>query len=168
MKKNQKGLTLVELLIVIAVIAILAAVSFVAIDPASRFAEARNAQRWSDVSTIMEGVQQAFVDDEGDMSSGKKLASVNKVSTTVQVITSGTADCSSLTCSGQSLGVDAACADLSGLTGEYFSEVPVDPSTGKTSDSQYYVDYNSGIFTIGSCDPEAEKDGSTPTIRVSR
>ncbi|MBN1258340.1 prepilin-type N-terminal cleavage/methylation domain-containing protein, partial [Candidatus Peregrinibacteria bacterium] len=43
----KKAFTLLELIIVIAVIAILAAAIFVAVDPARRLHEARNARRWS-------------------------------------------------------------------------------------------------------------------------
>lgn len=39
----NKGFTLIEILVVIAIIAILATVVFVALDPVTRFADARNA-----------------------------------------------------------------------------------------------------------------------------
>lgn len=167
MKKNQSGLTLVELLIVIAVIAILAAVAFVAIDPAARFAEARNAERWSDVSTIMEAAQQSFVDLEGELSDD--LSDIDSDDTTVQIVTDGAASlvCTSYSCGSLTVASTSCEVDLSGMEGDYFAEVPIDPSnTG--ADSAYYINYNSGIFTVGSCTPEAEKDGTTPTIRVSR
>ncbi len=169
--KKQAGLTLVELLIVIAVIAILAAVAFVAIDPASRFAEARNAQRWSDVSTLMEASQQAFVDLEGELTGD--LGDVDSDGTTVQIVTDGSASltCGSYSCSGATESVVSAnCeVDLSVMEGDYFAAVPIDPSQADGSaDSAYYINYDSGIFTIGACNPEEEKDGNTPTVRVSR
>jgi prepilin-type N-terminal cleavage/methylation domain-containing protein len=163
---NQQGVTLVEWLIVIAIIAIIAAVAFVAIDPAARFAEARNAQRWTDVSTLMEGVQKAFVDTEAALTNG--LQSIDSATETVQVITDGSAG---ITCGGrcatEMIAASNCDADLSGLEGAYIAAVPMDPSSSGAN-SQYYVNYNNGIFTVGACSPEEEKDGSTPTIRISR
>jgi len=63
--KNDKGFTLIELLVVIAIIAILATVVFVALDPATRFADSRNSRRWNDVNSILTAVHQCIVDQEG-------------------------------------------------------------------------------------------------------
>ncbi|MBD3311116.1 MAG: prepilin-type N-terminal cleavage/methylation domain-containing protein [Candidatus Magasanikbacteria bacterium] len=61
MKKRQ-GFTLIELLIVIAIIAIVAAVIFTAVDPLRRFADARNANRWNAVGSIVTAVKLHDVD----------------------------------------------------------------------------------------------------------
>ena len=66
MKKNkQAGFTLLEILVVIGVIAILAAVVIVALNPARQFAQARNTQRWSNVNTVLNAVWQRMVDNRG-------------------------------------------------------------------------------------------------------
>jgi prepilin-type N-terminal cleavage/methylation domain-containing protein len=62
----EKGFTLIELLIVIGIIAILALVIFITLDPAAKFAMARNARRWSDVNAILNGVKQYQVANDGD------------------------------------------------------------------------------------------------------
>ena len=49
---NKKGFTLIELIIVVAIIALLAAATFVAVNPAKRIGEANDAQRWSDITAI--------------------------------------------------------------------------------------------------------------------
>src|SRR3989344_3276547 len=64
-KKFRRGFTLIELLVVIAVIAILAVLVFVALDPATRFADARNSRRWTDVTNISTAVHECIVDSGG-------------------------------------------------------------------------------------------------------
>lgn len=74
MKKNnlkkipQSGFTLIEILIVIGVIAILAAIVLVAVNPARQFAQANNAQRSSNVAAISSAIAQYAVDNKGDVS----------------------------------------------------------------------------------------------------
>ena len=50
--KNTKGFTLIELLLVIGIIAVLAIVVFVSLDPVKRFSDARDARRVSDLQSM--------------------------------------------------------------------------------------------------------------------
>jgi type IV pilus assembly protein PilA len=59
------GFTLIEVLIVLGIIAILAAVVLVAINPGRQFAQARNTQRLSNVTTILNAIDQRVIDGRG-------------------------------------------------------------------------------------------------------
>ena len=62
---KSKGFTLIEILVVIGIIAILAAIVIIAINPARQFAQARNSQRTSNVNAILNGVGQYIADNKG-------------------------------------------------------------------------------------------------------
>lgn len=66
---KQAGFTLIEVLIVIGIIAILAAIVLVAINPARQFRQANNAQRVSNVNAILNGIGQYIVDQKGTIPS---------------------------------------------------------------------------------------------------
>ena len=59
------GFTLIEILIVIGIIAILAAIVLVAVNPAKQFAKANNAQRASNINAILNAVGQVTIDYKG-------------------------------------------------------------------------------------------------------
>src|SRR3990167_9832102 len=67
-KNSQKGFTLIELLVVIGILAILLAITLIAINPARQFANANDTQRRSDVNQILNSIGQYSADNRGDIS----------------------------------------------------------------------------------------------------
>lgn len=166
-KTNLRGFTLIELLIVIAIIAIISAVTFVALDPLTRFQDSRDAQRWSDVSTILTAIKVDQVDNKGSYLS----AIIGLTDGENYMIGTGASgacnvDCDDIDDAGFDL--NANCVDLTGLVNEgYLAEVPVGPNGDGTwsSDLTGYVltATSTGAITITSCESE-----NTTAISVAR
>jgi prepilin-type N-terminal cleavage/methylation domain-containing protein len=156
--KNQKGFTLIELLVVIVIIGILATIIFVAVDPATRFADARDARRKAEVVSILNATLKYMVDNGGSLPSA-----LDAVPATSQVLGTAVTGCNT-TCTdgGTTL---AACADLSGdLVDTYLAAMPTDPDTGTAANTDYYINRTpSNRITVGACDPE-----NATSISVSR
>jgi prepilin-type N-terminal cleavage/methylation domain-containing protein len=62
---KKKGFTLIEILVVIGIIAILATVVLIAINPARQFSQARDTQRFSNVNAILNAIGQYTADHKG-------------------------------------------------------------------------------------------------------
>ncbi len=67
---KNKGFTLLEVLLVVAIIAALVGIVIFAINPGKQLAETRNAERGSDVNTILNAVYQYSIDHDGDLPEG--------------------------------------------------------------------------------------------------
>ena len=156
--KNRKGFTLVELLIIIAIISILFSVILVAVDPARRFAEARNAVRQMDVRDILEAILTYTVDFKCNLPAG-----IDNLPGTSQILGTKTTGCGGQCTATTGVGPD--CLDLtSSLVETYLSAIPADPGSGSAANTDYFVNKTAGgRILVGACDPE--RGAST---RVSR
>jgi len=113
-KRAQSGFTLLEVLLVVAIIAILAGIVIIAINPGKNLGDTRNSQRSADVNTILNGVYQYSLDNNGTLPSGI-------TTTATEICATGAASCTGL-------------VDLSALTtaGKYLVSIPKDPQCSTT------------------------------------
>lgn len=101
--RSSKGFTLIELLVVIGILAVLLAITLIAINPARQFSQANNTKRSSDVNAILNAVGQYAADNKGALPAG--------ITTTAQTISDTGAN---------------ICTDI---VTQYMAALPVDPLT---------------------------------------
>lgn len=107
--RQRKGFTLLEILLVVAAIAILAGIVILAINPGKQLGETRDADRSADVTTILNAVYQYSIDNSGDLPTGI-------TTTATEICKTGAASCTGL-------------VDLTVLTtnAKYLVSMPDDP-----------------------------------------
>jgi prepilin-type N-terminal cleavage/methylation domain-containing protein len=164
--KREEGFTLIELLVVIGIIGILAAIVLVAVNPGRQFAQARNAQRKSDLLEVTNALYQFASEHNGnlpDLDSDDTASDFPVAATCV--------------------GTDAACYDLANTGAEdpadplnpgnsstdllvptYLAQIPVDPSAGDDADTGYTIMVNADGRVVVDA-PNAEMGA---TISITR
>jgi len=157
-KTNQKGFTLLEVLLVIALIATLAGIVIVAINPAKQLAEGRNTQRRSDVNTILNAIYQYSIDTNGTVPAA--IPSVASCATACNTITAANQIC-------KSGGTCTSMVDLTVLAtnAKYIVSIPNDPTASTDTGTGYYVCKDSTTSRVTVCAPSAEQSA---TIIVTR
>lgn len=164
-ERNSTGFTLIELLIVIAIISTIASVVFVAIDPLTRFRDARDSNRWSDTVAILSAIKIDQVDNGGSYLAS--IAAMN--SAQVYMIGTDTTNCNAYNANCDTpVSSSANCVDITGLANEgYLANIPISPNgavTWTTGHTGYTLEKKgNGILTVRSCESE-----NTTEISVAR
>ncbi len=148
---SEKGFTLIEILVVIGIIAILATVVIIAINPARQFAQARDSQRVSNLNAILNAIGQRMADNKGVFAGSVGSQICPTLPSTATEITSETP------------AATTTSAALGCLVPTYISVLPTDPS-GPTAPGTGYsvlVDAN-GRIHISATTPEPSIPRSAP------
>lgn len=105
----SKGFTLIELLVVIGILAVLLAITLIAINPARQFSQANNTKRSSDVNSILNAVHQYAADNKG-------VITALNIGTSTTPVSDGVGGVG-----------DGFCT---ALVTEYIAALPADPTVG--------------------------------------
>jgi len=145
MKNTKKAFTLLEILLVVAAIAILAGIVILAINPSKQLGDTKNAARKADVTTILNAVYQYSIDNSGNIPTA--------------ITSSSTEICASTTCTD--------LIDLAVLTTneKYLTAIPVDPSGGVNANGTGYA---VSMSTNGRITVSALKAEQGATISATR
>jgi len=144
-KNKQGGFTLLEVLLVVAIIAILAGIVILALNPAKQLGDSRNAKRRVDVNTVLNAVYQYTIDSTGTLPT--------TLTTTATEICRTGADCTGL-------------IDLSVLTlnEKYLTSMPVDVAASNANGTGYLISKNvNNRVTVSA--PLAENSASIAVTR---
>lgn len=147
---KNKGFTLIEILLVVALIAILAGIVIIAINPAKQLSDTRNTQRKIDVKTIIDAIYQYTINNNGTIPVAIPTGSTCPGNTTSEICQTG-GNCTNF-------------IDLSVITNnsKYIVKMPSDPIYSTTNGTGYSIVKTTDNRLIV-CAPSAE-DGAVISI----
>ena len=142
----KKGFTLIELVIVIGILAILATVVVLVLNPAQMLAQARDSQRMSDLGSVKSAIALYLATAD---SPAVGATSKGTVSTACWFGTGCTTACSGISTSTAVNGTGWVNVNLTGTTGgSPLSALPLDPSQTATYQYAYIGDATNLTFEL--------------------
>lgn len=159
-QRMQAGFTLLEVLLVVAIIAILAGIVIIAINPGKNLGDTRNSQRSTDVNTILNGTYQYVLDNNGSYPPvGSRSGAVAITTTMTEVCSASASSCTGL-------------VDLNVLStaGKYVVSIPTDPTcpTGPPACNANGAGYRIGLTSNGRLQVTAPQAEQSKTISVTK
>lgn len=148
---KQKGLTAIELLVVVGVVAILGAIFLVILNPSRQFAIARDTQRRADLYSLVSAVHQYAIEHQGALPDTVPGREDNFP--TVATCVGTNPECFNLEEAG----------DVDPFVPTYIAQLPQDPVAGTDANTQYFIYATEEGAVIASASGEL-----TPTITFSR
>ncbi|MDA3802277.1 MAG: type II secretion system protein [Patescibacteria group bacterium] len=118
---KTKGFTLLEILLVVAAIAILAGIVILAINPTKQLGDTKNAARRADVSTILNSIYQYSIDNNGSLPNDLTATTNTEICHSDATATT-------------------SCVFLGDLTPTYITAIPVDPDENGTELTGYSIE----------------------------
>lgn len=150
-RRLKRGFTLIELLLVIGIIAILAGIVIIAINPARQLASTRNAKRQADLTAILNAFSQYAIDHGG---SYQDQTSLPPVDCTIPLAPApGRRICvpeaTDVTCDFGDPGDGDGCIFVQNLAPKYLATFPADPQDATGDDDDLQNDYAVQLTDFG-------------------
>lgn len=147
MIKKRSGFTLLEILLAVAALVILASIVIIAINPTKQLADTRNSERYVDVNTILNGIYQYAIDNEGDLPSEEISA------TAAPICQSGVDE------------VTGDCVSLDALMPIYLVDIPSDPRASTANVTGYDISVSETASRVTISAPGAEEGRTIEVVR---
>lgn len=145
--KLSKGFTLVEMLMVVAIISVLAITVFSAINPSKRIKNAKDDRRLVDIDSLLTAIHSYTIDNKGSLPSGLSSGMVEKQ------LGTGSSGCN-ISSGGCSVAGSSDCVDLSSSLVDYVRFVPQDPDGTAVLTKYSVVITSNGMVTVKACGAE--------------
>ena len=149
---KKSGFTLIEILVVIGLIAILAAIVLIAINPAKQFAQGRNAQRTSNVNAILNSIGQRIADNKGVFAGSFTIGATTYTCPTIAAGPTG------IDSAGAGTGINLTC-----VVPTYIPSLPDDPAGGLTAPDTGYTVAVDAAGRVTVCAPKAAAETALPS-----
>jgi len=141
---DNKGFTLMQLIVSVSVLAILATSVFFVLNSSARLGKAKDIKRYEDITAIAKAIE-LYQLDNGSLPTS---FTTSTISSSDKVVLCSSAD--SLTCDG--LTTSCLVVDDVDFLDTYFGgSLPVDPDKTDTTDTGYYITRSGDKMTFGAC-----------------
>ena len=141
--RDQRGFTLIGLVIVVLVVVVLATAAFIWIDPATHIGNAKDRKRQQDVLAIANAISEYVNDHHGAL---PVLGAVTTDKKTLCRVQGG----STIVCGGDTK--DCLRIAHEDFYNGYLADLPIDPAKTANTDTGYYLEKDSnGMLVVGAC-----------------